>query len=317
MPDDTLTRFILPASQYIAQEIGSFLPVLETVKVFSDDDELLTPPILRLTGNLDNDGTTVESTDVYLRATQKNDRRAWPYGPYFRIDPLELASVAWADEVSIPAAWGLYERVEALGVTLSAEQSATAETLTVADGGKLSPGMMLKIGDEMQFVRETGAPTAAVTTLGAAMDASEEEITLASGALVKVGEIIRVDFERLKVLDIAGNKVYVTRGWQRTKKASHTSGTAVDVYRAYQVRRACNGTSAAIQASAAAISRFVVPEDVHYLTRQITTLMSKKAATGYAGRAGNPESGESYFMYEFPREAIERVKKNYYVPAVR
>ena len=323
LPDDVLGRFILPASQYLAQEIGPFLPVMESVRFTGDSSSILfVPALLRLTANIENDGDVVTSQDVVLRSSEQSSRPAWPNGPYLRIDPDpdNTAIGAWSTDrnsVVVPGVWGFYERTEPLGIVLSAQQTVSAETVTVSDGSKLSAGVVLSINSEMQIVRGYGAPSAAVTTLAQAMNGTDEEITLANGALVKIGEIVRVGFERLKVLDLAGNKAHVARGWDRTKKVSHDSASGVDVYRTFAVTRACNGSTAQVHESGAALARYAVPDDVNYLTRQVATLMIKKAQTGYSGRSGNPESGESFYMYEFPRDAIARVKSNYYIAAVR
>ena len=323
LPDDFLERFILPASQFVAQQIGAFLPTIETLRFTGDGESaLFVPPLLRVTANITNGDDSLGASEYVLRASKDSSRPAWVNGPYCRIDPSADALLlgAWStdvNDVAVPGVWGLYELVDALGVVLASEQSVPGETLTVADGSKLSPGMMVKVGSEMEFISGYGAPTSGVTTLGAALDASSEEITLTSGAAVKVGEIIRVGFEKLKVLDISGNAGYVSRGFGRTKKVSHSSGANVDAYRTFTVKRACNGSEAALHVATVPVSRYRVPDDVNYLTRQIATLMSKKSQGGYAGRSGNPESGESYFIYEFPKDAIAKVKANYLLGTAR
>lgn len=315
-----LRRFILPASEYIAGEIGPFLPVLETRLLNARGEVLYVPALLRLTGDLSNGAETVAQANVALRSTAQNGQPFWHNGPYLRIDPIDGVTVNWSEAVNgvqAPGAWGYYEEARATGATLAAAQNVSVETAQVANGSLLSPGMLLKIGDEWLFVRDYGAATASVTTLASALDASSETISLASGAAVNVGEILKVEFELLKVLDIEGNNAFVVRGWNKTRKTSHTSGTAVGALRTFAVTRAVNGSTAAAHDSGASISRMVAPSDVNYLARQIATLMMKKSQGGYAGRQANPESGESFYMHEFPRDAIGRVKSNYYIPAVR
>jgi len=83
------------------------------------------------------------------------------------------------------------------------------------------------------------------------------------------------------------------------------------VYRTVTVERAVNGTTAAAHLLNAAISRYMVPDDILFLTKQIATLMINKARGGYAGKSGNAESGEVYYHDVFPRYEIERIKQNY------
>jgi hypothetical protein len=219
--------------------------------------------------------------------------------------------------IAINGHWGLYERADATDATLTALQGISAATVAVGDGSLLSPGMLLKIESEWQFVKGYGTPTANITTLGSDLDASNEIIAVASGAALKVGEIIQAEFEKMLVLDIQNNNAYVERGWMKTKKVTHASGTALSAFRTFSVDRSVNGSAAAEHASGTAILRMMVPEDVNYLARQIATLMMKKSQTGYAGRSGSSETGETFYNFEFPRDAIDRVKHNYYFPNAR
>jgi hypothetical protein len=315
-----LKRFILPASEYLSKEIGAFQPVAETLKLAARGQVMWTPALLRLSGDLTSEGVTVSQANVVLRSTAGNDQAFWHNGPYLRIDALDDYDITWSEKVNgveVPGVWGLYELAESLGATLAAEQGVSAETVTVADGSALSPGMLLKIGDEWQSVDDYGAITPNLTTLASALDASSEVVALTSGAAVKIGEVAKIEFEQVKVLDIQSNSAFVIRGWNKTKKVAHNSGAAVGAFRSYYVTRAVNGSVAATHASATAIARMVTPSDINYLTRQIATLMMKKSQGGYAGRLGNAESGESFYMHEFPRDAIARVKSNYYIPAAR
>lgn len=324
LPGDVLGRFILPASAYLQREIGAFIPTLETLRFTGNPaatTKLKLPPLLRVTGSIVNDEDTLVSADYVLRANENSSAPAWPNGPYLRIDvdPDAENISTWCTElesISIPAAWGLYEATEATGTQLNgAQSSASVTSLTVDNGAKLSPGMVLKVEDELQFVSAYGAVTSAVTTLASGIDASQEEISLTDGTKVNIGEIIKVGFEKKKVLDISGNDVFVARGWDRTRKVTHDASANVDVYRTFTVARGCNGSTAAIHADDTLLYQYLVPEDVNYLARQIATLMMKKAQTGYAGRAGNSETGETFYTYEFPRDAIARVKANYRIPA--
>lgn len=323
LPAGILQRFILPASLYVMGEIGDFLPVTETRKrTGKGTDILFIPPLLRLTGSVINDDTTLTTDQVLVMSTLQSDAPWWQHGPYcvLRMNPENASGFIWSEEpnsLEIPGVWGMYERTDATGAVLGSTQTVGATAIVVDDGSKVSVGMMLQIGTEMEFVYDLGAPTASVTTLGAGLDATADLLTLANGALVKVGEIIRVDFEQMKVIEIQTNAVYVERGWNKTRKAAHLTGAAVAVYRTFYVNRACNGTTAAEHLSAVAVSRYLVPQDINYLTRQIAMLMMRKAGTGYSGRSGSTESGETFYTHEFPKDVITRIAGNYYIPAAR
>jgi hypothetical protein len=319
--NEALRRFILPATQYLVNEIGQFQPLIQLKKLNGNGKTVLfVPPLLQISGSVVNYQTTLSAADYLLRADDESDSPIWSNGPYLRMEaaPDSVNLSTWyerAQSVEIPGVWGLYQRADATGATLGSAQNASVASLSVDDGAKVSPGMLLQIDSEWEFVTDYGAASAA-TTLGAALDASSEIVALVSGAAVKIGEIIKFDFEQCKVLDIQTNSIYVSRGWNNTKKVAHLVGAAVSVYRTFSVERGVNGSTAQTHENGAALARLVVPEDVNYLTRQIATLMMKKSQTGYAGRAGNAE-GETFYNFEFPRDAIARVKANYDIPLAR
>lgn len=309
---------IVAASQELAREIGRFLPIkasvslpsLESEMVELDDEDALlqTPPLL-----------SVSSVSVYGVARPSGDYKAWPYtrywlnGPYsaLQLDDMSGTLGQWAEEAGrnvIVGNWGLYDETVSLGITAS--QLIGDTTLVVTNGSKVSAGMVLLIESEWELVASTGATTASGATLSATIDDAAEEIGVSNGTLVSVGEEIKIDFERMRVLDVAGNTLLVARGVSGSKRASHTISTAVSVYRTFTVSRGVNGSSAAAH-SGAAILRQVAPADINYLCRQVAALMIRKAATGYVGQAGNNELGQAFFVNEFPRNQIEHVKNNY------
>ena len=319
LPAALLARFILPASKYVAEEIGRFLPFQETLKTTGKNTEgLYVPALLRLTGTIDNYG--LQMSGAILMGANGIQRPMWQDGPYTFILASQLGGLTWVsipNGIQIPGVWGLYERSEATGASLASLQGVSAETVAVADGSKLSPGMVLLVESEWEFISDYGAPTANATTLAAVLDASSETVSLTSGAAINPGEIIRVEFEQMRVLDVQGNTAFVERGWARTKKVTHLISVGVAVYRTFTVSRGVNGSTAVQHAQAVAISRMIVPEDVNYLTRQIATLMFKKSQGGYAGRSGSPETGETFYTHEFPRDVIARIKSNYFIPHTR
>ena len=308
-----LYQAIRDASDFLQKEIGWFIPVTETRRLDGNGEARLDiPPLLELT-TIINDDDTLTSSDYLLYP----DNRHWPNGPYswIVVDPDSTTLQVWLEEagsVQITGKWGLYNRQVSTGAAVgTGGQDSSVETLLVDNGGKVSPGMLLLIESEQELVTGWDDPTEGVTTLGAALAASDETVTLSDGSLVNVGEIIRVEFERMKVLDKQSNTIAVVRGWNGTARVAHSSGANVDVYRTVTVERAVNGTSAASHDAAKSISRYVVPDDILYLTRQIATLMINKARSGYAGKTGNPELGEVFYHDAFPRFEIERIKQNY------
>lgn len=317
-----LTRWyqsVCEASDYLQKEIGKFIPITRTASLNGKGGRLLFIPPLLSVSSIVNDGTTLALTDYVLNP----DGAHWLNGPYswLEVDPDASNLSTWVDEadgVQIAGRWGLYERVASTGATVqdTTQQSDSQLTLKVSDGGSVSPGMVLKLGDEQELVTGLSAPTTAVTALSGAVAISDEQITVDDASLVNIGETIRVNFEQMLVLDKneTTEKLSVMRGLNRTQRAAHADNDALDVYRTFTVERGVNGTTAAVHANGLAISRYTVPDDILFLTRQIAVLMMNKAKSGYAGRTGNEQTGTVFYNDAFPRFDIDRIKNKYRIP---
>jgi hypothetical protein len=289
---------IQAASRFINRRFGNFIPMVETSH-FRDIGirQLRLPsPILSIQGALNN-GVAVTDYDLYP------ENRYWQNGPYTRI---EAQSFAW-DEVEITGHWGMYEETASLGESVS--QLVGATTITVTNGYLLSPGMVLLIGDEQELVTGVSSPTAATSVLVGDITEADEEITVTDGSEFNEGEVIQLSTEDCCIRMIRGNTLVVARGWNNTTKAAYLNGSAIYVYRSYIVERGVNGTTAAAHESAA-LFRYAIPEDVNWLCRQIAGLMHKKAQSGFAGKVGSAELGETFYFNEFPGQGKE-IARNY------
>jgi len=304
---------IRAASQWIDRRIGAFIPVTET-RYFDGDGtrEVYVDPLLSLTSiTVDEISVTASEALVYPR------NRLWQHGPGIRLvaDPDAVSFYAFTrshNNVAVTGRWGLYEDTRATGAT-TASQAEDAESLVVDNAAGISPGAVVLVEDEQEVVTGHGSPTDSTADSAEALTTEDEVVTVSDGTKVSIGEVIRIEFEQMKVLDIAGNDLLVSRGWNLTKRASHDSGKDVDVYRTFTVSRGANGTTAAAH-SDAAISRYVAPEDIRWLCKQMAGLMLKKADSGFSGRVGSPETGETFYLNEFPNSVIEKIERNYFLP---
>jgi hypothetical protein len=321
LKETRMFQAIKDASDFVQKDVGWFVPATLTRLLHgSGSSVLFVPPLLSVTSISNYAHTinpTVLTTDDYLL---RPDQGFWPRGPYTQIIFKPYARQrTWApyrNGVQIAGQWGMYDHSGATGATVqdTSGQNASQETLIVSDGGKVSPGMVLKIGDEQEAVTGWDAPTETVTALNGVISASDEVITVDDGSLINIDEVLRLTFEQMKVRDKRSNQLSVIRNWNGTGKVAHADDTPVDVYRTVQVERGVNGTDAAIHAKNTAISRYFVPDDILYLTKEIATLSANKALGGYQGRTGNQETGVVFYNDAFPQFDIEKVKSNYYIP---
>lgn len=306
--DSTLMDRIREASDTIRRKGGLFLPVTETRK-FGVPSERVNDPfyvdhLLAVTGTITNDGSAV--TDYILKPLNK----CWENGPYIEI---YADGVSWADDdgIEVPGRWGKYDENVSLGLTAT-QATAVITSLVVTNGSLISPGMVVKIEDEQEYVTEgigsknSPAGTAATSLVNGSIDENDATITVDNGAEFYAGEVIQIDVEDMKILKINGNTMYVERGWNGTVPALHANDSAIGVYRTFTVVRGVNGTTAAIHSSKT-VYQCMVPESVNYLCRQIAVLMRMKAESGFTGLTGNSEGGQGRYFSEFPPNQIKTV----------
>lgn len=299
------------AGAHILSAIGAFIPMSGTRTFVGDYDPtseygyvFLLDPLIALTAITDAEGNSVASSDYKLLPANK----AWENGPYLRME-------CYYDEVNISGRWGLYEEWIDSGLT-GALASTSITSLSLTNGGKFWPGCVIKLEDEQCLVtagqggENSPSPTAATATLANSIDETDEVASVTNGAEFNGGEVIRIDHEDMLIRRIAGNDLIVQRGWNNTQRAAHLIAVSISVYRTVTIERAANGTTAAAHSNKA-IYEAKIPADAAALATQIASLLRGKAQTGYTGRAGNTEAGESFWINEFPRGPINAVKKAY------
>lgn len=303
------------ASTTIRQNIGNFIPITETKKFVvtrrNQDEQCIYVPALLSCSTLKIEDVTINASYFELQPVE----RQWDNGPYIKIEFDDEAAIFEDDEIEITGKWGLYEASEETGLTAS-QTTATETTLTATDASPLSVGMALLIEDEQELItagqggEKSPSPTAATSKVNGAIVSTDEIIVVDNGSEFHAGEVIQIESEDLLIRKISGNSLTVERGWNSTASADHADDKAISVYRTFTVTRGVNGTTAAAHSSKA-VSILVPPEDVNWLCRQITGLMIMKAASGFQGRTGNAETGESGFYSEFPPNQMAEIKRHY------
>ncbi len=296
------------ACQFIARDIGQFIPVYRTRKLKGVCAQTLNlgMGLLAIT-EVRIDGAVI--TDY----TPEPSDRCWDNGPYTWLTREDY----WGNSVEIDGFWGLYDRKLALNFAIS--QLLADAIITVTNGSLLSPGVVLSIENEQEYVRagnggaKSPAATAAISLVDGAIAITDNEIGVDNGAEFHEGEVLQIGTEDLFILKIGGNRMYCMRGFNGTTKAAHNDDSPISVYRTFLVDRAVNGTTA-IAHETADVFQYTAPDDVHYLALEISGLMAKKAETSFGGRAGNAELGETFYINEYPRQQIEIIKAHYSIP---
>jgi hypothetical protein len=292
------------ASEFIEKKFGNFIPLIET-RLFENFDlrkeKFEIDPLLEVTLVVIDENTV---TDCEYRPLN----REWTDGPYTFL----YRECGLGEDIEITGKWGKNNSTKSTGLTVTSQTNSEL-TLEVSNGSLISAGMVLLIGDEQELVEDSATSSDSGADVEGAIEISDEEINVETGhaSLLHVGETICIDLEDMLITKISGAKYAVKRGWNGTTKADHVDDATVMVYRKFSVQRGVNGTTAAAHSSAA-INQYKVPKSVNYLCRQIAGLMRAKAESGWSGRSGSAETGETFYFNEFPRQ-IEDIQKNFSV----
>ena len=180
------------------------------------------------------------------------------------------------------------ESVGSLTADLAASPTATASaTWTTA---RIGVGDILHVDNERVIITER-TMVDSTQNLQTPLTASVADVTVAvtSGLSFAVDEILLLDSERMRVVDIAGNNLTVKRAWDGSVLAAHT-GSDIYTLTGIEISRGQLGTTIAAHSSGTTIYRHVVPSLVRDLAiaEAMSTLMQE--GSGYARTAGSGEN---------------------------
>ncbi|MET9012329.1 hypothetical protein ABZX74_15625 [Streptomyces olivaceoviridis] len=255
-------------------------------RVWLDDSELIS-----LT-SVTSGGVTIPLDDVLLEPN-----RSGP--PYTRLELNIGTSAAWGGgstyqrDITITGLWGYRNDETTLGVTAEAlDASETSIDVDAATSAAVGVGSLLRIDSERVIVTGRTQLDTGQTLGGAGLTNINNSVTVTvqSGGAFAAGETILIDGERMRVDDIAGNTLVVTRAWDGSTIAAHAAGAAIYAPRALTVERGALGTTAATHALGAAVILWVPPGPVRQLciAEALTDLLQGRS--GYARTAGSGEN---------------------------
>lgn len=225
------------------------------------------------------------------------DCQGWPNeGPPFRAIEVNQASsnlLTFVDGVgqqslTISGVWcaaPLAERSSAPWVLAGSMDASTQIALIAAPIGV---GSIVRVGTERMFVTERTWTTSSQTgSLASSMAA--QTLAVSDGTAFLVGEELLLDAERVLVRDIAGNNVIVTRAWNGSTLAAHTSATIYQA-RSCTVERGALGTTAASHSASALVLVFQPPWFVEQLTVAYAQDQREQEAAAYSRTIGSGEA---------------------------
>lgn len=236
-------------------------------------------------------GTTIASSDYFLEPNQ--------YGPPYNRIEVDLASSAafgggdtHQRDVTVTGLFGYSNDETTLGVTAEAlDTSESGVDVDAVTSAAVGVGSLLRIDDERIIVTGRTQLDTGQTVGGAGLTNQNNAVTVTvqSGPAFTAGETILIDGERMRVDEIAGNTLIVTRPWDGSTIAAHSVGAAIYAPRTLTVARGALGTTAAAHLTSAVVHRWDAPGPVRQLCVAETLVDLMQGRAGYARTAGSGE----------------------------
>jgi len=238
-------------------------------------------------------GTVISSSDYFLRRADDKDE-----APYNLIE-IDLSSSAafqsgdtFQRAISILGVFGHNATDTSLAsAALSANINDAQNIITLepSDGVlSIDVGSLVLCGTERMIVRDRRYADTAINLTGA-LTAQQSNVTVpvGDGTAFVVGESILVDAETMRIDQIAGNNLIVTRAWDGSVLDDHSVGADVYASRSFLVARNALGTSAAAHTDGDAVYAHNFPALITELTIAEAVVMLEQGASGYARTVGS------------------------------
>lgn len=259
-------------------------------KLYLDEDELVSVTSL-VAG-----GVTIASGSYFLEPSN-----APALGlPYTQIQ-INLASTAVFDSddthqraIAIGGVFAGCTLDETPGGTLAEALDSSETAVDVSDSASVGIGSLLRVDSERMIVTNKTLLTTG-QTLQTPLTAAESDqsVVVTTGSAFAVDEMITLDAERMRIVDIAGNTLVVQRAQDGSTLAAHT-GSTIYAPRTLTVQRGVLGTTAAAHSSGADLAVHVVPGPVESLSTAYALNEVLQKASGYARISGAGENAKEF-----------------------
>lgn len=234
-------------------------------------------------------GDTIVSADYFLEPRNE--------GPPFESVQIDLGSNAsfqsgdtWQRAIAITGTWG-YTLDSMPGGALAEALDSSETGVDITNSAAIGVGSVVFCESEWMIVTGKTMVDTTVNT-GSSLTASvgDQDIAVSDGTVFTVGETLLVEAERLLIVDIAGNTLYVKRAHDGTTLAAHNSGVDIYAPRTLTVTRGALGTSAAGHSTSTALTVWQPPGLVaeFCVAVALTTLGQRQA--GYARVVGSGDN---------------------------
>jgi hypothetical protein len=231
-------------------------------------------------------GTTIAPADYFLEPVNQGP-------PFNRIEinlggTSSFSSNASTYQRSIVATGVFgYQTNDVTAGALSGAINSSVTTLNCTNSALVGVGSLIKLDSERMLVTDKAFVTTSQTLQGNLTALrSNETVPVSTGSAYAIGETILIDTESMLVTAVSGNNLTVTREWDGSTLAAHSTGATVYAPRTLTVSRGSVGTTAASHLDAAAIAVHQPPSLVRELTIAEALNYLLQRQSGYARIAG-------------------------------
>lgn len=222
----------------------------------------------------------VELTEYFLEPQS--------YGPPYSHIELDLATGTGAfgggltpqRSITITGTWGSCGDTTS-GSTLEAALTGGSALLEAADGAHIGVGSLLLVDAEyMQVTGRMMLTTGAAISADLVANRADNVIEVTDPSTFVAGETIRIDAERLYIVEVVGATIIVERAVESSILTEHDLGSTVYASRGYMVERGQLGTTATSHTVGTAVLRHAPPADVASLVIEevLWSLQNEQAA---------------------------------------
>ena len=247
--------------------------------------------------------------------------------PYNRIE-IDLstggsfaAATTWQQAINVTGLYGFSNDEEIIGTLDAQLDDIEGATATITwNTPRLGVGDILRIDNERMFVTER-TWVASGQTITDPLTASKANVSVpvSLGSAFAAGEIIIVDVERMRIVDVVGNTLSVERQFDGTVLAAHADNAPIYALTGVRLARGQLGTTIAEHSASAVIRRWITPTNLREFTKAETlvALEQDSAAWGrVVGSGANARESSGKGLEDARAQAIQSLGRKYRLGAI-
>lgn len=252
-------------------------------RLWLDDQEVISVTTLT------SAGVVIPASDFFLYPD------AGPPYDRIEIDLSSSASFSGGDthqrDIEVLGLFGHSDDSKTAGALAAAVSSTSTTTVDVTNSYAIGVGDLIKIDSERMIVTSKTMTDTTINTAGAlTANLNSQSLPVSDGSGFTAGEVLLIESERVRIDDIAGNTLTVTRAWDGSTLAAHNTGVDVYAPRRLTVERGAVGTTAATYTISTAITRWAAPGPVKRLTIAEAQTTLAQESTAWARTIGQGEN---------------------------